>query len=55
MSANAMFKDTNDPNQATGQEWGIYPPEPAARSSIVTPVSDQRPAAATESSPQQCR
>jgi len=55
MSANSMFKDANDPNQATKQEWGIYPPEPAARSSIVTPVSDQRPAAATESSPQQCR
>jgi len=57
MSVNSLSKDANDSNQAMKQEWGIYPAEPAARSSIVTPVSDQRPAAAaaTESSAQQCR
>ena len=44
MSANSLFKDANDSNSGMNQEWGIYPAEPAARSSIVTPVSDQRPA-----------
>jgi hypothetical protein len=53
MSANSLIKDANDSNQAAKQEWGIYPAEPAARSSIVTPVSDQRPA--TDSGVQQCR
>src|SRR5687768_7433247 len=55
MSVNSLSKDANDSNQANTREWGIYPAEPAARSSIVTPVSDQRPAAATDSSAQQCR
>ena len=53
MSANSLIKDANDSNQAVNQEWGIYPAEPAARSSIVTAVSDQRPAA--DSGAQQCR
>jgi hypothetical protein len=53
MSANSLIKDANDPNQAVKQEWSIYPAEPAARSSIVTPVSDQRPAA--DSGVRQCR
>lgn len=55
MSVNSLFKDADDSNQPAKQEWGIYPAEPAARSSIVTPVSDQRPAAATDSDTQQCR
>ena len=54
MSANSLIKDANDSNQAVKQEWGIYPAEPAARSSIVTPVSDQRPAAPIQAA-QQCR
>jgi hypothetical protein len=53
MSANSLIKDANDSNQAMRQKWGIYPAEPAARSSIVTPVSDQRPV--TDSGVQQCR
>ena len=53
MSANSVIKDAKDSNQAVKQEWGIYPAEPAARSSIVTPVSDQRPAA--DSALRQCR
>ena len=53
MSANSLIKDAKDPNQPGKQEWGIYPAEPAARSSIVTAVSDQRPAA--DSGVQQCR
>ena len=53
MSANSLIKGANDSNHAMKQEWGIYPAEPAARSSIVTPVSDQRPA--PDSGVQQCR
>jgi hypothetical protein len=54
MSANPLIKkDANTSNQAVKQEWGIYPAEPAARSSIVTPISDQRPTA--DSGVQQCR
>ena len=53
MSANSLIKDAKDPNPPGKQEWGIYPAEPAARSSIVTAVSDQRPAA--DSGVQQCR
>ena len=62
MSVNPLFKDANDSDKTLNvkEEWGIYPPEPsAARSSIVTPVSDQRPAAApaaaTDSAVRQCR
>jgi hypothetical protein len=57
MSANSLFKDANDPDRTAKHEWGIYPPEPQAKSSIVTPVSDQRPPApaATDSAVRQCR
>ena len=57
MSANSLFKDANDPDRTAKHEWGIYPPEPQAKSSIVTPVSDQRPAATsgTDSAVRQCR
>lgn len=57
MSANSLFKDANDPDRPAKHEWGIYPPEPQAKSSIVTPVSDQRPAATsgTDSAVRQCR
>lgn len=57
MSANSLFKDANDPDRTANHEWGIYPPESQAKSSIVTPVSDQRPAAApaTDSAVRQCR
>jgi hypothetical protein len=59
MSVNSLFKDGNDSDQTLKQEWGIFPPESPARSSVVTPVSDQRPASgasgATDSSTRQCR
>jgi hypothetical protein len=57
MSANSLFKDANDPDRNAKHEWGIYPPEPQAKSSVVTPVSDQRPAATsgTDSAVRQCR
>jgi hypothetical protein len=55
MSANSLFKDADHPDKALKQEWGIYPPEPAGRSSIVTPVSDQRPATAADPTVRQCR
>ena len=57
MSANSLFKDANDPDRTVKYEWSIYPPEPQAKSSIVTPVSDQRPAASsgTDSAVRHCR
>jgi hypothetical protein len=58
MSANSLFKDAKDSGKTITNEWSIYPPEPAVRSSIVQPVSDQRPATATpatDSGVQQCR
>ena len=57
MSVNPLFKDTNDSDKTAKHEWGIYPPESQAKSSIVTPVSDQRPAAGsgTDSAVRQCR
>lgn len=58
MSANSLVrKDANDSVEIK-QEWSIFPPQPAPRSSIVTPVSDQRPAAfkpSTDSAVRQCR
>ena len=62
MSVNPLFKDASDSDKTVNvkEEWGIYPPEPAAaRSSIVSPVSDQRPAVApapaTDAAVRQCR
>jgi hypothetical protein len=57
MSANSLYKDANDPDRNAKHEWGIYPPEPQAKSSIVPPVSDQRPAApsGTDAAVRQCR
>jgi len=57
MSVNPLFKDANDSDKTVKHEWGIYPPEPQAKSSIVTPVSDQRPASSsgTDSAVRQCR
>jgi hypothetical protein len=57
MSAHSLFKDANDSDHSAKHEWGIYPPAPQAKSSIVTAVSDQRPAASpeTDSAVQQCR
>jgi len=58
MSANSLSKDADDRNHT--QEWSIFPPEPATvrTSSIVEPVSDQRPTAtapSTDGGVQQCR
>lgn len=58
MSANSLLKDANE--KSNPQEWSIFPPEPTAvrSSSIVEPISDQRPLAttpATDSGVQQCR
>jgi hypothetical protein len=57
MSAKPLLKDGHE--KTNTQEWSIYPPErTAVRSSIVEPISDQRPSAATPatgSGVQQCR
>ena len=58
MSANSLLKNAND--KTNPQEWSIFPPEPMTvrTSSIVEPVSDQRPSAttpATDAGVQQCR
>src|SRR5687768_18399840 len=58
MSANSLLKDANE--KSNPQEWSIFPPEPTAvrSSSIVEPISDQRPSAttpATDSAVRQCR
>ena len=53
-----MFKDADDAGKAIANEWSIHSPERAVRSSIVQPISDQRPATttpATDSGVQQCR
>jgi len=56
MSANSLYKDAHDGDKANENEWSIFPPERPARSSIVQPVSDQRPAtSATDASVLQCR
>lgn len=57
MSANPLLKDANE--KSNTQEWGIFPPEPTTvRSSIVEPVSDQRPSnstPATDAGAERCR
>ena len=57
MSANPLFKDTNESEKTVKYDWGIYPAEPQAKSSIVTPVTDQRPAesSGTDSALRHCR
>jgi hypothetical protein len=57
MSVNPLFKDTNESDRTVKYDWGIYPAEPQAKSSIVTPVSDQRPAesAGADSAVRHCR
>ena len=45
MSANSLYKDAPDDDKTNKHDWRILPSEPIARSSIVQPVSDQRPAA----------
>src|SRR5688572_26552839 len=48
MSLNLSFQDAKDSNTPVHDEWGIILPlEVAVRSSIVTSVSDQCPAAST--------
>jgi hypothetical protein len=44
MSANSLYKDAPDGDRTNKHDWRILPSEPVARSSIVQPVSDQRPA-----------
>jgi hypothetical protein len=57
MSANSVLKDAHD--KTNPQEWSIFPePTTVRTSSIVEPVSDQRPSASTPSTDagvQQCR
>jgi hypothetical protein len=58
MSANSLFKGAKDSDKTVNQEWSIYPAEPPARSSIVQPISDQRPVTAdpaTDAGLQECR
>ena len=58
MSAKSLYKDANDSDSSSQQEWGIYPSQRSGRSSIVAPVSDQRPAVSsrtTDSSARHCR
>jgi hypothetical protein len=57
MSVNPLFKDLNDSEKTVKHEWGIYPAEPQVKSSIVTPVSDQRAAenSGTDSALRHCR
>jgi hypothetical protein len=57
MSANSLYKDSPHGDKTSKNEWRILPTEPSvARSSIVEPVSDQRPATpATDTDTQHCR
>jgi len=58
MSANSLYKDANDSDHRLKQEWDIYPSGRTGRSSIVTPVSDQRPtgsSGAPHSGARECR
>ncbi len=56
MSANSLYKAAPVGDKTNKNEWSLFPQEPAARSSIVQPVSDQRAATpATDTSALQCR
>lgn len=56
MSVNPLFKDATNADPSIQDAWSIFPAESEARSSIVAPVSDQRPASAeTDAHPGQCR
>ena len=55
MSAKSAFNDPDEPEQTISQQWSLFSPEPAHRSSIVTPISDQRGASPTDAGVRHCR
>jgi hypothetical protein len=56
MSVNPLFKDATSADSSMQDEWSIFPAESEVRSSIVAPISDQRPASVeTDTHPGQCR